>query len=304
MKWEKKGVIYCPRGENEWKNNSFMTPTPFLLTDNTIRVFGAFRDKNGVGRIGYVDVSADNPCKVITVSSSPVLGIGEPGAFDDNGVILGDVIKVGSELYMYYVGFQLAQKVKFFAFSGLAISKDNGNTFYRYSKCPIMDRTGNALHIRAIHSVIVENNLFKVWYAVGNGWEMINNIPYPKYDIKYTESHDGVHFDNGYEVHCLNVEIDEYRIGRPRVRKVFNQYEMMFTSDTLRKDYRISSAVSKDGKEWVRSDIVPIDVSLTGWDSEMVCYPACISVKDKTYMFYNGNNMGLSGFGYAELLSD
>ena len=33
----------------------------------------------------------------------------------------------------------------------------------------------------------------------------------------------------------------------------------------------------------------------------MICYPNVIKVKDKLYMFYNGNGFGQSGFGYAEL---
>jgi hypothetical protein len=33
----------------------------------------------------------------------------------------------------------------------------------------------------------------------------------------------------------------------------------------------------------------------------MICYPAVIKIYDKTYLFYNGNNNGKTGFGYAEL---
>ena len=46
-----------------------------------------------------------------------------------------------------------------------------------------------------------------------------------------------------------------------------------------------------------------IDVSPTGWDAEMICYPAVINVKGKTYLFYNGNNNGETGFGVAELIN-
>ncbi|MEP5069850.1 MAG: hypothetical protein ABJQ96_04225, partial [Crocinitomicaceae bacterium] len=62
-------------------------------------------------------------------------------------------------------------------------------------------------------------------------------------------------------------------------------------------------AESLDGIEWERKDReVGIDVSEAGWDSEMVCFPSVIKVKDKTFMFYNGNNNGKTGFGVAELI--
>ena len=53
----------------------------------------------------------------------------------------------------------LAKKVKFLAFSGLAISSDL-EMFNRVSDVPILDRTDLGLFINAIHSVVaVENGL-------------------------------------------------------------------------------------------------------------------------------------------------
>ncbi|MFQ5751293.1 MAG: hypothetical protein ACE5HI_04785, partial [bacterium] len=65
---------------------------------------------------------------------------------------------------------------------------------------------------------------------------------------------------------------------------------------------RIGYAESENGLDWIRKDEeVGIEVSDEGWDSEMICYPAVISVNGTTYMFYNGNNNGETGFGYAQL---
>lgn len=306
MKWRKKGKIYSPDGSTKWQNNSFLTPQPFLLANDIIRVYGSFRDDEGKGRIGYVDVDAVNPSKIIKVSTTPVLDSGENGMFDDNGVILGDIIRHNNQLYMYYIGFQLVKNVKFLAFTGLAISDDGGNSFKRYQKTPIMDRTDNAMYIRAIHSIMKENGVFRVWYSVGNGWKVINGIPYPEYDIRYTESVDGINFPDKVGKHCLSVNENEYRIGRPKVRRLSNsKLEMRYTFDTLQKEYKAGYAESEDGINWVRMDHVSaITPSKNGWDSEMACYPAIIETKNKTYMFYNGNGMGRDGFGYAELIEE
>src|ERR1700722_10031135 len=121
--WRKMGLIYAPDGRTSWAAHSALTPTPVLL-DEVIRIFVGFRDRDGVSRIGFVDVDAGNPACIVGVSITPVLDVGGPGAFDDNGVILGDIIQDGDQWRMYYVGFQLVAGVKFLAFTGLAVSHD------------------------------------------------------------------------------------------------------------------------------------------------------------------------------------
>lgn len=307
MNWNKGGLIYTPPKDGGWMDNSALTPTAFLLNEDVIRVYVSFRDTRGVGRIGYVDVDAKRPDKILAISKVPVLDIGQDGMFDDNGVILGDVIRCGEKVYMYYVGFQLVNKSKFLAYSGLAVSSDNGDTFQRYKKTPIMDREDEGLYIRAIHSVIFEDGKFKVWYATGNGWENINGVSFPQYDISYIESSDGIHFDEKGLKCITNVESNlEYRIGRPRVyKKSDNMYVMNFTYGTKDGRYIAGQATSLDGKKWLRNDNeLGISLSKEGWDSVHLSYPSILMAKGKTYMFYNGNNMGLDGFGFAELVED
>ncbi|MEM2080723.1 MAG: hypothetical protein QW744_00420 [Candidatus Bathyarchaeia archaeon] len=303
MKWKKMGLIYCPSGKHGWDKHSAMTPTPVLIDEDTIRVYVGFRDEHGVSRIGFVDVDAEDPSLIKNISKVPILNIGRAGAFDDNGVILGDIVRYNDKIYMYYVGFQLVKKVKFLAFTGLAISKDFESSFQRYSEAPILDRSDEGLYIRAIHSVIIEKGIFKIWYAAGNGWKIINNMPRPCYCIKYQESHDGINLKKE-GVTCIipNKNNLEYRIGRPRVLKINDKYIMFYTYGTTKGDYLAGYAESNDGINWVRKDDkIGITLSKSGWDSFHLCYPTIISYNEKTYMFYNGNNMGKTGFGYAIL---
>ncbi len=302
MKWEKKGLIYSPDLSIDWRNNSALTPTPIVLDDETIRIYAGFRDKNGVSRIGYVDVNGDNPSEIVKISEKPVLDVGKPGTFDDNGVILGDLIKFNNKLYMYYVGFQLVEKVKFLAFTGLAISSDNGESFIRYSNSPVLDRSDEELYIRAIHSIMYDDGVWKAWTGTGNDWQTIDNKTFPKYDIRYYESQDGINF-NDVGINCINPKDREYRIGRPRVYKINGKYIMFYTYGTLDKDYLSGYAESSDGINWTRKDKeIGINLSISGWDSKHLAYPSIITFKDKTFMFYNGNDMGYDGFGYAELI--
>lgn len=301
-KWEKKGLIFSAQGRIKWAQNSGLTPTPILLDQNTIRIYAGFRDKQGVSRIGYLDVSTEDPTRVINYSQEPVLDIGSPGTFDDNGVILGDIISNNDKIYMYYVGFQSVSKVKFLAFSGLAISLDGGCTFKRRSEVPVLDRSNDGRYIRAIHSVIMENNLWRVWYANGNRWQMIGGKPYPSYNIRYAESNNGIDF-KVKDKNCVEVRGDEYRIGRPRVYRKGDYYEMYYTKGDLQGNYLPGYAVSMDGLTWERRDeILGLRPSLSGWDSSSLCYLSLVKVDDKTFAFYNGNNMGEDGIGLAILL--
>jgi hypothetical protein len=94
----------------------------------------------------------------------------------------------------------------------------------------------------------------------------------------------------------------EYAFGRPSVIRCGETYYMWFahratkTADT----YRIGFASSRDGRHWERNDAISgIDVSTSGWDSEMICYPGVFVHQGFVYMLYNGNGYGSSGFGLA-----
>ena len=303
INWEKLGLIYKANGNNGWDLNSALTPTPFVFEDK-VRIYAGFRDVNGVSRIGYVDLDKKNPLNIIAVSEKPVLDIGEPGTFDDNGVILGDVILIDDKIHMYYVGFQLVNKVKFLAYTGLAISDDNGETFVKQSNVPVLDRRENSLYFNAVHSVILEKNKYKFWLGAGSSWQLINGIQYPSYNVKFIESENGIDFLNN-SVDCLSFSSkDEYRIGRPRVYLRKDSYIMIFTWGDTNSNYQMGYAESKDGINWVRNDsILNFKPSVIGWDSKSTSYGALFEIDSKTYMVYNGNDMGKEGFGLAVIIN-
>jgi hypothetical protein len=202
-------------------------------------------------------------------------------------------------IYLFYVGFQLVAKAKFLAFSGVALSIDGGHRFTRLSEAPVLDRADGQTTIGAIHSAYFEGGRWRIWYASGNDWEIIDGRPFPQYHIRYVEAADLLALPRGGRL-CVDVRGDEYRIGRPRVYRIGGRYHMYYTKGTRGGAYFPGLAKSDDGVHWTRhDDELGISLSHTGWDSETLCYPALISVRDQTYMFYNGNNMGYDGFGCA-----
>lgn len=302
MNWEKLGLIFdaAQHVNSSWFVNSALTPQPFAMGEK-IRVFAGFRDAIGASRIGYVDLDGKDPTQVLGVSKKPVLDLGRDGCFDDNGVIMGDVVNGPDGNYMFYVGFQLVKKAKFLAFSGVAISRDGGETFIRLSEAPILGRGPEQTTIGAIHTARYENGTWRLWFARGNGWEIVNGMPYPQYHICYTETKDLLNIPR-VALTCVTADHPVYRIGRPKVyRRTDGAYIMLATKGTVNGDYTPSLFSSKDGIEWVRHDDadVGLPLSSTGWDSETLCYPALISHGNNTFAVYNGNRMGLHGFGGA-----
>lgn len=300
--WSKRGLVFATArdGVGGWMRHSALTPTPFRLDDGLIRVYAGFRDERGVSRIGYVDVLADDPVVVARVSAEPVLDIGRGGCFDDNGMILGDVVGTPDGLYMFYVGFQQVSGAKFLAFTGLAVSTDGGEHFERAQETPILDRAPGRSTIAAIHSARHEGGVWRLWYAVGDDWEYIGGRPYPRYHIRHVRTRDLAAIPREDQV-CLLPKGTEYRIGRPRVYRLDDRYLMYFTRGNLDGGYFPGLAFSDDGLDWHRrDDALGIGLSPEGWDSRALCYPALIRLRDTLLMFYNGNDMGVDGFGVAE----
>lgn len=207
---------------------------------------------------------------------------------------------------MFYVGFQLVNKVKFLAYSGLAVSSDGGNTFIRVKNVPILDRAENAKTIKAIHSVNNIDGQLYAYYAVGDGWETIESGKYPQYE-SYCSRFDIETLTFYDERKCISNIGNEYRIGKPTVYNYEDKYLMFYTRG--RKDdllyYEPGIALSDNGIDWIRSDnLCPIFQGNDEWDNLNTAYPRIVENKRGVqYIFYSGNSMGADGFGVAEIIN-
>lgn len=281
--------------------HSALQPTAILLDDDVIRVYSGFRDENGKGRVGYVDVDSKDPSKVLRVSKKPVLDVGKPGTFDSNGVVPTCVIRHDGKLLLFYAGYQIPNDVRFIVLGGLAVSSDDGETFERLYQTPFMERTNTEPLFRVPHSVLFEDGIWKIWYGGGSVFLGGKNKTLPVYDIRYLEtpSLDALPVEGKV---CLTVDGNEHRLGRPSVFKDNGLYKMFFGYGTEEIPYRLSYAESQDGVHWIRHDAaLNLELSSEGWDSEMMAYPCCVKTSKSVFLFYNGNQYGKDGFGYAEL---
>jgi hypothetical protein len=189
--------------------------------------------------------------------------------------------------------------------TGLAVSKDGGDTFEKMFEGPLLDRTPYEPYLAVTPWVLKEGDLWHIWYISGKKWELIGEKYEPIYVIKYASSEDGIHWDRS-NIECVKQRHDLEALSHPSIIKTGDTYRMWFSyrdSHDFRDgkgSYMMGYAESKDAKHWNRmDDKAGIDVSEEGWDSTMLCYPYVVNLDGKLHLFYNGNSFGQTGFGYA-----
>jgi predicted GH43/DUF377 family glycosyl hydrolase len=302
VKWRKHGVVWRPDGTLPWARSHATCPTPMALRDGRLRLFLQCRDAGNVGRVGWVDVDPDDPRRVIATARDPVLDIGRPGAFDDNGVFPTAVLRgPDGRLWMYYVGFELCHHIRYRLLTGLAFSDDEGESFHRYADVPVLERSSAEPHFRCGPCVQHEDGRFRMWYVAGGTWETIEGKPMPIYDIRLIESADGLTWPAVGQV-VLEVTAAEHGFGRPYVLRDARGYRMHYSIRRRQPArYRLGYATSPDGIHWARrDDEIGLDVTPGDWDGDAIEYGAAIHAGGHDWLLYNGDDFGATGFGVAQ----
>jgi predicted GH43/DUF377 family glycosyl hydrolase len=300
MRWIKEGLIFVPQDNFDWMVSHAMIPFAENMKGDRYRIYFAPRDQYNRSSVAYVEIDIKNPKKILDISPNPVLSPGELGTFEDSGILLSWIVDHENVKYLYYIGYNIGVTVPFRNFVGLAISHDQGTSFQKVSKAPLLERNSIDPYLTVTPCVLIEDCLWRMWYTSGTKWAMENDRPKHYYHIKYAESPDGIHWDRKGIV-CIDYQNeDEYAIARPCVIKEEGFYRMWYCYRG--ESYRIGYAESEDGIQWERKDEeTGIDVSESGWDSEMIEYPFVFDHGGERYMLYNGNGYGKTGIGLAIL---
>jgi len=301
----KRSKIYEWSTPNNWWQSHCMAPTA-IFWNGQIRVFIGAWDFNGISRITYIDLAADDPSRILHVNNAePILNVGQPGTFDDNGVFPGHAQVINNKIYLYYTGFQKGDKIPHFTFGGLAVSED-GSTFQRISQAPILDRSDEGLLVRSGQSVLFEAGVYKSVYSVGNKFVDVGGKIRPSYDVCYLESKDGIEFGKQGKIIVRHDPEVEHGLGRPQIIRLAGKLYVFYTRRMLDMNYFMGCAVSEDGETWnkLESFFSEIKHPPAGFDSEMIYFPSVLHIPEiqRTYLFYSGNGFGKTGFGYAEIL--
>ena len=302
MKWKKLGNLYSISNLCEELVSHCANPLPIHIGDDVYKIYFSGRDENNRSSVGAVDIDVVKR-KVIKTYDKPFFKAGEDGTFYQDGVSIGNWYEVNGQRYILFMGWQTKDKAHWRGDIGrLKLNSD-------YS-----------LSLEPSTPYITTDNIDKV--SLSYPWvEKISNNNY----VMYYGSTVDWHSSNGEMIHVINYAVSTdgeiwekkglaipYEYGkvqafsRPSVIKINEKYHMWVSSrgpGGISK-YRIYHSVSNDGIHWSKiSDNKDsgIDVSNSGWDSEMICYPYVFDHKGERYMLYNGNGYGKTGFGIAVL---
>ncbi|MCJ2099400.1 exo-alpha-sialidase [Methylobacterium sp. E-046] len=306
LSWSRIGRVYRADKAGTWMNSHAFVPTPLVVDERTIRVFVAFLDPESRGRVGYVDVDAEDPTKILRVSEQPVLDLGPPGAFDDSGVTPVQVLRIGEEIWLYYNGWQRSVGVPYFILGGLAISRDGGESFERVQNVPVLERTNQNYLVRSTPFVMPPDDRharWRMWLSAGQGQFIrpSGGAWAPIYGISYCESENGIDWSRTDTEVVAPITPDEFGLTRPQIFGSGDDLVMLFSSRSTSRIYQMEWARSTDdGRTWRRTGTVAgFDAPREPWESEMVAFGTCVHTASGWLMFYNGNGYGREGFGVA-----
>lgn len=297
--WHKLGQIYCPLDQNKWMQSHAAVPIAEHLKGDIFKIYFSSRNKQRQSFTGYLVIDINRPQEILEISENPVIAPGGLGEFDDSGAMATWLVNHNGNRLLYYIGWNLGITVPFRNSIGLAVSNCGGE-FKRYAAGPILDRTITEPHFVASCCVIPDEYKWRMWYLSCTAWKMRDCKPEHRYHIKYAESNDGISWNREGVVAIDFLDESEYAISRPTVIRDRDCWKMWFSHRG--SSYRIGYAESQDGIRWTRLDqYCKINVSESGWDSEMIEYPFVFDHDGVRYMLYNGNGYGKSGFGLAVL---
>lgn len=315
MKWSKHGKIFTPT-EHALPNNcrEFAQSPQALVMNDRVRVYFSTRERDHLGKylshVAFVDFDKALQ-NIISVSNRTVIELGGLGCFDEHGIFPINVVRDEKGVLAYTTGWNRKVSVSADASIGFAVSHDDGLTFQKHGKGPIMCASLNEPFLVCDAFVAIFEGVYHMWYIFGTKWKrFVESEPLERvYKIAHATSTNGIDWKrDGKQIIVDKLNADECQ-ALPTVFQRNGVYHMYFCyrqAHGFREKsihaYRIGYAQSADLVEWVRDDgNAGIDVSDDGWDSQMQCYPHVFEVENKTYMLYNGNEFGRHGFGLAVL---
>ena len=298
MVWKKKGLLYSPAPLNPKLLSHAANPLAILLEKDIYRIFFSGRDNENRSSVGFVDI--DIVTQTISyIHKQTVFEYGAKTSFYSHGASVGCSYKAEQKIYILFMGWQIPPEEHWRGDIGrLCISQDMYNLELSPTEPFISIDSIDPISL-SYPWILQENNVYHMWYGSTITWDAGNKEML--HIINHAVSSDG-------ETWRKTGTAVPYKLGeaqafsRPTVIRDNEGYHMWFSyrSGVPGVTYRIGYAFSRDasvGELNLKHNT--IDVSPSGWDSEMICYPFVFDHKGQRYMLYNGNGYGKTGFGLA-----
>ena len=301
--WEAIGRVAHADGSIAWLHG--FTGAACVIPDENrsprVEVLVTGRDSENRSLIGRGVMELDEAEPRLRFDEHPVLGLGDLGAFDENGVSYPCVVTSNTEVRLYYTGWMPTVLTPFQNHIGLARLGESGG-FERVSRAPILERTDADYLSMGSCFVRAELDEWRMWYTAFRGWGKRPEEPKHRYVIKLATSADGIAWTRE-DVVCVDLESPgEHSISRPSVILKDDTWHMWYC--TRGDHYQLGYAVSTDARSWTRHDELVRVQPRHDWDADEQSYPHVFERCDEIWMLYCGNGYGRDGLGLARFVSD
>lgn len=286
-KWQKLGLIYKTSQLHDKLLTHASNPLAMHLQQEQFRIFYSARDSVNRSSVAYIDYDL-NKNQILYIHDRPIV-TPEDNTFYSHGITIGNYWKKDNQTYIGFMGWQQKE--------GQHWRGDIGYFNLDTKEINLLMGISKEDQVSLSYpNVFYEDGFYKMWYGSTVDWQSENGEMI--HVIKYATSKNLKDWNH----HGLAVPFElgvAQAFSKPSVIKHDGIYHMwMSYRGGNGIPYRIGYSQSKDGITWNFKQS-NLDVSDSGWDNEMVCYPYVFKHNDSIYMLYNGNRYGLSGFGIA-----
>lgn len=297
MEWEKLGNLFVLKAVTPLLNSYAANPLAVHLHDDVFRIFFSSRNEFNKSSVSFVDLDICTH-NIYSTDIKPAFTF-RSQSFYSHGISVGNVYEIDSEKFILFMGWQPNEGEHWYGQIGrLKIINDSVLELSPNDVFMSLDKE-DPISL-SYPFVKFHEGIFKMWYGSTISWSSENGEMV--HVIKYATSMDGIN----WKKHGVAIPFEIGKMqafSKPSVIIDKMGYHMWYSFRSGNGTaYRIGYSFSEDGIKWVNKlNSVGIDVSTSGWDSEMICYPFVFDHKNERYMLYNGNGYGKTGFGLAKL---
>lgn len=279
-----------------WAYSHIQVPTPFVM-GNKICVYYATRDSDGKSHLLSFGLDIEKPTKIIEREINPLIDLGQPGTFDEDGVMVSSVIEANGDTMVFYTGWQRSHTVPYNTSAGLLIRKNSSRNFQRYSIGPILGRSVSEPFYTNTPFVYLQEDKFHMIYGSGKEWSLIGDRYEPTYFLRKRQSTDGLEWGGLGEEFLQPISKEESTVRATRYNSG-KTTKILFSSRFVR-DFRGGSGsyaiceVTEPCSSEVNNLRSRVSFTNLGQFSNqnMLAYPAIFSL-DVNYLLFNGSSFG------------
>lgn len=239
----------------------------------------------------------EKPTQIIEREIDPLIDLGQPGTFDEDGVMVSSVIEANGDIMLFYTGWQRSHTVPYNTSAGLLIRKHSKKRFQRYSIGPILGRSVSEPFYTNTPFVYFQEGKFHMIYGSGKEWSFIEKKYEPTYFLRRRQSADGLEWAGLGEEFLQPISKEESTVRATRYHSG-KTTKILFSSRLVRDFrggrgsydiYEVTEPCSSEVNN-LRSKVNFMNLEQFP-NQNMLAYPAIFSL-DRNYILFNGSSFG------------